>query len=448
MQNDKLRKIYASTRAQGQGSMPHDTNGRVPLVSSSSSGRRSVPLTTHVDASLSERSGKSAGLDHRIHSPRYQEGLRQDGVGPKGPEIHPFAAHESPPLRYYGSPPPPPDASVSDDPRRPVHSGGMHSPRTPGSHPSPRSRTALLGVNGPPSSPGVPSGAREGRLCPARKQPSENGSLCGSASQGTVSPRPLSRTGEAETAAVTMPVPARAAASPKRDFTDRIQPPLAVSPRLYKQSSVSTGAWDGERLGGDANGARSAEGHHQVVHAHAQAQTHAPGGRSPLNTGGSHGEGEDQFDEEAAPPPQRRRTNPPAFLTMSNPGLEGGPSAMSASQGFQLEGEMMLQHQDSEASGSLMRDEERKGWRPCNARDLVTDDVAEREAAQREAAQWQADAKHELLTIHLGLSAIKCAHCNPSEGRPAYILFRCLTGLDGALTLKYPIVQCMGLMIL
>jgi hypothetical protein len=73
---------------------------------------------------------------------------------------------------------------------------------------------------------------------------------------------------------------------------------------------------------------------------------------------------------------------------------------MSASQGFQLEGEMML-HQ-SDASGSLMKDADRQGWR----KDLVTDDTAEREAAQRHA-----DAQHELLTIHLGLSAIKYASC-------------------------------------
>lgn len=327
------------------------------------------------------------------------------------------AAHEpaSPPIPRYG--PPLTDAPQLEVPVR--GAGAPHESRrasdaapspSTGEPLSPRSRTAMLGAVG---LPGAHAGVAhphllrsvDGSASPSRAR-SPSGARAGT-SQRERSPSPLRPDGSVTPRARSVSANgARPATPPKRDFTDRIQPPLPVSPRVYKQASLPA----------------------QHALAMPQPRPLAKGGSMPgrLPEGAGGQEGEDRFEV----PPLRARTRsrnfgPPAFLHMATPGLASGQSALSASQGFQLEGEMMLRN-ESDGDESL-RGPARALPRPRAAAATSAAAPSQRQQQQQTEAEARADDAAErgltpergvtspvtddapTLTIHLGLATLKCA---------------------------------------
>ena len=380
-------------------------------------GSKGVPLVMH---SSGMRAGGGALGDARPDFP-----VERPATPPKARANSLFipSAHESasPPIARYGPPladtpplgaPQNGAAGVSSDRAR--RRSDAASGACAGEHLSPRSRTAMLGavrLPGPQRAGVHMLRSTDGRASPARARspsPGDGGGGGGGAlSQRERSPLPLppehGRGDAAPRSRTASATAARPATPPRRDFTDRIQPPLPVSPRVFKQASLPM--------------QRSAAASAAAPDAPPLAKVGSMPSRVPEGGGG---EGEDRF--EVAPLRARaraRNVGPPAFLHMS--GLETGQSALSASQGLQLEGEMNLRNESDgdESLRALPRPAlprvsataptpqrlQQQQRRDAEAR---SEDVAERALTPGHGVTSPSVDDAPTLTIHLGLATLKC----------------------------------------
>jgi hypothetical protein len=190
-----------------------------------------------------------------------------------------------------------------------------------------------------------------------RKSHEEFSAGAGTTAQAPVTPSPL-RDGHGGTATQS---PSQRA----KEFVDRIQEPLLVSPRIHKPGIGSCHAPPATSRNGDV----------------------------PAMLGG----------RGARPRPSRRlwkEDNPPAFLSMSNPMLDNGPSGMSVSQGVPLEGEVMLPCDSFVSSSANMRGS------------VSLPEETEVELGVEPTQRWNATdttaAGVDTLTVHLDLSSVRC----------------------------------------
>jgi hypothetical protein len=238
--------------------------------------------------------------------------------------------------------------------------GQLPSPRTDGDpsrvH-SPRSGTAMLGGIMPPlkSPRDRDRDDRDGATATySHGGAGENGS------GGTYAAAPAPRT----------PSPSNRRPKDAVDFTDRIQEPLPVSPRIIRGYASPNGAQQAPARGSPE-----------------RADSLSGRIRSASRRLGSLGRG-------------KHGGNPPAFLSMTSPlQLDSSANAVSVSQGVQLEGEVMLppdSNSTTHRSQSIAQDDAASG--------ATTPPLGQRRI-------WRPRSPEETaLTTHIGINAIRCAH--------------------------------------